>query len=661
VNLGASVIADRPVATYVATGDNGARFEGRFFELYPTSIWSNAMVSPVGSHSGSHQTRVFLFNPGGSAINVDVTPGGGGPSTVVVPAGGQATCLMPVDQGARFASQGGEPFYGFQAITTEGSSTSAYDWSFTLVPEAAVTPSVIVPYGPGSQGLTNNYSPVWVAPNANTTLYVDRDGDPTTGPLVDGNGDRYDFSCAVTAYQSVTIYDDGTTNCYAPSQSSAAGGGRDMTGARLYALDGARLSSAWGQRPNYTGGSPALDMGTTILPFPTISLSKSSALTGDVDGDGLIDPGDLVTFTISMQNLGIVDVGSVLTTDETPLYSSYVVGSTTLDAVPQADDIAPFSPSPLDADSPAGGLPVGTIPAGATRVAMFTVQVDDPLPIGVRNLDNLVTMTTDYGSGTSSVTDPLDVPPLQIEKTSSPSVTPVPSGATIDYTIRVFNGDSSTQTNVAVADTLPAGTTYQAGSVAADIDGVPIAANPPPLLVNGASFDGGSWLTITFTVTTDTPMPAGTTQFLNSAAASSDQVPVPVTDDATDPADPQADLRITKVDDTAVPLNPGDRLTYTITVNNDGPDDAAAVQVVDTLPLNVTYNAGLSDPACAEGPVGTITCGLGNLAAGAGTSFDIVVDLDAGASGILTNEAVVSSSREDWNSRSGSRTLRPKM
>jgi uncharacterized repeat protein (TIGR01451 family) len=370
VNLGASVIADRPVATYVATGDNGARFEGRFFELYPTSIWSNAMVSPVGSHSGSHQTRVFLFNPGGSAINVDVTPGGGGPSTVVVPAGGQATYLMPVDQGARFASQGGEPFYGFQAITTEGSSTSAYDWSFTLVPEAAVTPSVIVPYGPGSQGLTNNYSPVWVAPNANTTLYVDRDGDPTTGPLVDGNGDRYDFSCAVTAYQSVTIYDDGTTNCYAPSQSSAAGGGRDMTGARLYALDGARLSSAWGQRPNYTGGSPALDMGTTILPFPTISLSKSSALTGDVDGDGLIDPGDLVTFTISMQNLGIVDVGSVLTTDETPLYSSYVVGSTTLDAVPQADDIAPFSPSPLDADSPAGGLPVGTIPAGATRVAM---------------------------------------------------------------------------------------------------------------------------------------------------------------------------------------------------------------------------------------------------------------------------------------------------
>ena len=34
----------------------------------------------------------------------------------------------------------------------------------------------------------------------------------------------------------------------------------------LYALNGARLSSAWGQRPAYVPGNPALDMGTTILP-----------------------------------------------------------------------------------------------------------------------------------------------------------------------------------------------------------------------------------------------------------------------------------------------------------------------------------------------------------------------------------------------------------
>ena len=79
-------------------------------------------------------TRVFLFNPGASAITVDVLTGGGGTSTVSLGARGQASYLMPVDDGARFTSQGGRPFFAFQMSTTEGSSTSAYDWGYTLIP-----------------------------------------------------------------------------------------------------------------------------------------------------------------------------------------------------------------------------------------------------------------------------------------------------------------------------------------------------------------------------------------------------------------------------------------------------------------------------------------------------------------------------------------------
>ncbi|MEK7424617.1 MAG: DUF11 domain-containing protein, partial [Actinomycetota bacterium] len=234
-------------------------------------------------------------------------------------------------------------------------------------PGQALTPSVIVPYGPGSQGLTNNYSPVWVSPSADTTLYVDRDGDPSTGALTDPNGNQYDFSCVVGAFDSVTVYDDGTTTCYLPSQSATSGGDRDMTGARLYSLDGARLAAAWGQRPNYAAGLPALDMGTAILPFPEMLITKSSVLSDDVDSDGLADAGDEITYTVTMQNLGIIDVAGVVLTDETPDYTSYVAGSTSFDTVVQSDNSGGFSASPLDADSPGGGFTVGTIAAGASR------------------------------------------------------------------------------------------------------------------------------------------------------------------------------------------------------------------------------------------------------------------------------------------------------
>ena len=351
VNLGARVTADHPVAVYVLTGDVGATYEGRDFELYPTAVWTSQVVSPVGARStdDADGTRVFLFNPGSSAVVVDVATSAGAAGTVNLAARGQGSFRMPVNEGARFTARGGAPIYAFQAITTEvgfGDATSSYDWGFSLIPVNAATTSVIVPYAPGSAGLTNNYSPVWVTTFADTTLYVDRDGDRTTGANVDPFGDRYDFSCAVTGLRSYTIYDDGTSNCYRPDQDSAAGGDRDMTGARIYTVDQTRLVSAWGQRSSYVAGSPALDVGTTILPFPSISMAKSSSIVVDGDGDGRADPGDTVAYTITMTNLGIIDVGSVLLTDEVPDHSAYAAGSTTLDGVPQADDSAPYSASP---------------------------------------------------------------------------------------------------------------------------------------------------------------------------------------------------------------------------------------------------------------------------------------------------------------------------
>ncbi len=66
--------------------------------------------------------------------------------------------------------------------------------------------------------------------------------------------------------------------------------------------------------------------------------------------------------------------------------------------------------------------------------------------------------------------------------------------------------------------------------------------------------------------------------------------PTPGNDSATDSdtLTPEADVSVSK-SDSADPVDAGSALTYTIGVLNNGPSDADAVTVVDTLPAGVTF------------------------------------------------------------------------
>ena len=44
----------------------------------------------------------------------------------------------------------------------------------------------------------------------------------------------------------------------------------------------------------------------------------------------------------------------------------------------------------------------------------------------------------------------------------------------------------------------------------------------------------------------------------------------------------------------ASPVTPGEPMTYSLTVTNDGPSDAESVVVTDTLPAEVTFDS--ADP-----------------------------------------------------------------
>jgi len=112
-----------------------------------------------------------------------------------------------------------------------------------------------------------------------------------------------------------------------------------------------------------------------------------------------------------------------------------------------------------------------------------------------------------------------------------------------------------------------------------------------------------------------------------------------------------ADLSITK-SGAPNPVVSGNRLTYTLTITNNGPGDATGVTVSDPLPNKTHFNSVTSSQgSCSRSTKapkdGTVTCSLGNLANGASASITIVVTTST--PGTLTNTATVSGKEPDPN------------
>lgn len=89
---------------------------------------------------------------------------------------------------------------------------------------------------------------------------------------------------------------------------------------------------------------------------------------------------------------------------------------------------------------------------------------------------------------------------------------------------------------------------------------------------------------------------------------------------------PIADVRVTK-SDSPDPVIAGEELFYTVTVSNDGPDEAVGVVVVDDLPDEVQFlDVEEADPGidCTyDSSTHRVTCTAGDLANGESTSFVI--------------------------------------
>lgn len=106
-----------------------------------------------------------------------------------------------------------------------------------------------------------------------------------------------------------------------------------------------------------------------------------------------------------------------------------------------------------------------------------------------------------------------------------------------------------------------------------------------------------------------------------------------------------ADLSITK-DDSPDPVTVGNVLTYTLTVTNNGPDQATGVTVTDVIPSSFTFNNATPSQGTCNPLVGqTLTCNLGNIANGANAT--VTISVTPTQAGNITNTATVSGNEPD--------------
>ena len=239
---------------------------------------------------------------------------------------------------------------------------------------------------------------------------------------------------------------------------------------------------------------------------------------------------------------------------------------------------------------------------------------------------------------------------------SKDSVSSALAGSDVSFDVTIFNFGADDAASAVLSDPLPAGMTFvsatQNNGPAFDCSSQPAPGTNGTITCTLALFPAGSSANFTFIAHIPPATPQGTT-FTNFATASSATPdPNPENDTGTSSVTvpiPQADVGVQKTGpDSAAPDTD---VSYSITVNNSGPNDADSVSLTDTLPgtmtfVSITQNSGPTF-TCTGGS--TTTCSILSLPAGATATFTLTGHIPpATASGtVFTNVAQVTTTTSD--------------
>jgi uncharacterized repeat protein (TIGR01451 family) len=121
---------------------------------------------------------------------------------------------------------------------------------------------------------------------------------------------------------------------------------------------------------------------------PLLYADKRVVLFGDQGSPGVVDPGDVQRYTITVQNSGAVAATGVVLTDGVPANTTYLVNTTLLNGAPFGQPDGGVSPL-------ASGINAGAISPGTTATLQFDLRVNAGTPAGTLISNQAVVHSTE--------------------------------------------------------------------------------------------------------------------------------------------------------------------------------------------------------------------------------------------------------------------------
>ncbi|MCJ7545846.1 MAG: DUF11 domain-containing protein, partial [Deltaproteobacteria bacterium] len=238
---------------------------------------------------------------------------------------------------------------------------------------------------------------------------------------------------------------------------------------------------------------------------------------------------------------------------------------------------------------------------------------------------------------------------------------PAIRGGQITYSTFVENNADDTAHNVVLSFPLPATTTFVSVT---DPPGTPFCSHdggtPGTVTCTFGDLDGTLIGGPVYQIDTviRTTAPTSSTIDVTATVSTSDTDTNPANNTLTQNTtiDDGADLVVAKAD-SPDPVIAGGNVTYTITVTNNGPNNANTITVTDTLPTNMTYQSVSGSGWSCSQASGVVTCQRGSINSGITAPAITLVGRVTGAiTGTITNAVTVAAATGDPDTNNNTTT-----
>ncbi|MEK4706509.1 DUF7507 domain-containing protein [Bacillus sp. FSL R10-2780] len=297
--------------------------------------------------------------------------------------------------------------------------------------------------------------------------------------------------------------------------------------------------------------------------------------------------GDILTYTITLENTGNISATNLSFLDSTPDGTTFVENSFTLNgtAIPGAN--------------PNVGVTLPNLAANATHLISFQILINDPFSQeSITNQSNTTyTIQPDPGQPPITETSTSNIvitnfvqAQLTITKTSNPITVDI--GGTILYISEVKNIGNVDAINIIFTDSIPAGTTFVPDSVT--INGVLQPGVNPENGIPIETIPSNSSKTILFQVHTNNPPTE--TEIVNQSSANYQYVSIPTAPPVNRSANSNVVttslqnaniISVKSADVTFISI--GQNITYTNTLQNIGTVPANNTVFIDNIPEGTIF------------------------------------------------------------------------